>query len=66
MTNMAIVYGMATQIDMVRRYLPSNYSAFVWCQDVIIDGTDVAGWTMDDYVIPRLQSGGIYAKRLSQ
>lgn len=29
---------------------------------LLIVGVDVAGWTLDDYVIPRLASGGIYAE----
>lgn len=39
-------------------YLPSNYSVVYWSPNVaIVEGDDVAGWTADGYVIPRLQSG---------
>lgn len=52
-----------TPADMVRlvgKYLPSNYTASLVDDRVVIEGTDVAGWTFDDYVRPRLMSGGIY------
>lgn len=46
----------------VQRYLPSRYTA---CQQedgsIRIVGRDVAGWTLDGYVIPRLASGMIWA-----
>lgn len=42
--------------------LPANYKAYIGYEDrIIIVGHDVAGWTMDDYVIPRLSSGLITA-----
>lgn len=46
----------------VRAYLPSNYQAVA--QDdgsILIVGVDRAGWTLADYVIPRLASGLIRA-----
>jgi hypothetical protein len=46
---------------MIQRYLPSNYVAFTFGNDVIIEGEDYAGWTLEDYVIPRLRSGNIIA-----
>lgn len=30
----------------------------------VIEGEDVAGWTLDDYVIPRYASGSIYATEI--
>jgi hypothetical protein len=60
----AIVRGMAREVEMIRRYLPSNYIAFTWGNHVWIEGEDVAGWTMEDYVIPRLQSGNIIASQM--
>lgn len=53
-----IEYGKGI-LETVRRYLPSNYEAEYWPNTdvIIIKGEDVAGWTMDDYVIPRLASG---------
>jgi hypothetical protein len=38
--------------ERVEPYLPMNYS--VGC---VIAGYDHAGWTLDDYVLPRLASG---------
>jgi len=68
-TNERIPWGAKTPQDALRivaRYLPSNYTAVVRMDDKIaIWGTDVAGWTMDDYVIPRLASGGIYVKEIA-
>jgi len=60
----ALVRDMAREVDMIRRYLPSNYVAFTWGKDVWIEGNDVAGWTMDGYVIPRLASGNIVASEM--
>lgn len=48
-------------------YLPQNYN--IIGGDLgepgkpvyLIAGTDVAGWTLDGYVIPRLASGTIFA-----
>lgn len=54
----------ASNINVIRRFLPSNYAAFTWGNNVIIEGEDVAGWTMDGYVIPRLASGNFYAKEI--
>ena len=45
-------------------YLHCNYIAFTWGKDVWIEGNDVAGWTMDGYVIPRLASGNIVASEM--
>jgi hypothetical protein len=53
----AVVKGHAPSLEAIRRYLPSNYAADVDGQDVKIRGFDNLGWTLDDYVIPRLASG---------
>ncbi len=53
-------------------YLPSNYKVLV-SQNLsngkgeifIIGGEDNAGWTLDDYVIPRLGSGLIFAEEIT-
>lgn len=52
--------------ETVKRYLPSNYSLLPTETefDFIIEGTDVAGWTLDGYVIPRLESGLHFAKEI--
>lgn len=44
----------------VAAYLPSNYAVLMedsTDEAVVISGIDAAGWTLDDYVIPRLASG---------
>ena len=42
----------------VAAYLPGNYKVLgMQGYDVLIGGTDSHGWTLDDYVIPRLGSG---------
>lgn len=58
-------------IAVVKDYLPSNYTAKEriagWTLSgyagacIEIEGYDIAGWTLDDYVIPRLASGLIVA-----
>ena len=53
-------------LDLVQRYLPSNYEATEEItedgEEVIqIRGRDDSGWTMDGYVIPRLASANVYA-----
>lgn len=45
----------------VLAYLPRNYKATTINEGVLIVGRDVAGWTLRDYVIPRLASGLITA-----
>lgn len=60
----AFIRGRAREVDVIRRYLPSNYIAFTWATGVWIEGNDVAGWTLDGYVIPRLASGGFTASEM--
>ena len=45
------------RLETVRRYLPSNYTADSDGGSIWIHGEDVAGWTLTDYVLPRLHSG---------
>ena len=55
-------------VRSVRAYLPSNYQAFesrAFPGRILIAGNDRAGWTLDDYVLPRLASGLIAAEELS-
>lgn len=48
---------------VVEQYLPRNYRVTGTVDGYVqIEGEDVAGWTADDYVIPRLASGMIFAK----
>lgn len=53
----------------VGRALPSSYRVLSsWEQGdsrvVLVAGTDVAGWTMDDYVLPRLATCGWYGSEV--
>lgn len=49
----------------VTAFLPRNFTARVINADTVaIDGYDHFGWTLEDYVIPRLASGSIWAEKL--
>jgi len=61
----AVVRGQADKVETIRRYLPRFYSAEACGKDVIILGVDNAGWTMHEYVIPRLASGLYRAEELT-
>jgi hypothetical protein len=60
-------FGDASKLlDRVGAYLPSNYTAVLVTADnlvynVKISGKDSMGWTLHGYVIPRLQSGNMFA-----
>jgi len=59
----AVIRGLGhDKVETIRRYLPSNYTADCDGGNIWIHGTDSAGWTLTDYVIPRLASG-LYAAR---
>lgn len=60
-TRWAVVENKAWELAAIKRYLPDNYKAFTFGNDVIIMGIDSAGWTLDEYVIPRLRQWGITA-----
>lgn len=62
MIRQAKIHGRASKINEIRKYLPSNYKAFTFGNDVFITGKDENGWTLLDYVIPRLGSGLFIAK----
>lgn len=61
--------------DNPAAYMPGNYEILAvgahpdhvnhsgWRQ-ALIGGEDVAGWTLDDYVLPRLASGGMYGHEI--
>lgn len=63
----AIITGGADSLAQVQRYMPDNYAArrIEDTGEIEIIGHDVAGWTLDDYVIPRLASGLIWAREVS-
>lgn len=51
--------------ETVARYLPGNYAVAKSTEtEIVITGEDNAGWTLDDYVIPRLGSGLICAREV--
>jgi hypothetical protein len=53
--------------DSVRPYLPDNYKVVEEdpsTRTCVIDGEDVAGWTLDGYVLPRLASGLIFGEEI--
>jgi hypothetical protein len=57
-----------TKPEEVAVYLPGNYrviGAELSTSRILIGGEDVAGWTLDEYVIPRLGSGLIYCKEIT-
>ena len=60
-----------SELNTIRAYLPSNYTArragtFEPYRDtVVIRGEDDHGWTLDGYVIPRLASGLRFATEVS-
>lgn len=60
-------------MDEIARFLPSNYEIAdevienedsIYSARMFIRGHDVAGWTLDGYVIPRLASGLIWAEEV--
>lgn len=62
----AVVERGGMTVEQVSAYLPSNYKVVDQDADTItIEGEDYAGWTLDDYVIPRLASGLIFAKEVT-
>jgi hypothetical protein len=64
-TTRQAVVSSDVNLDTLNRYLPVNYHAYVSDGGVVmIVGHDVAGWTLDGYVIPRLASGLIFAQEL--
>ena len=61
---LATVKQSRVSLEQVRNYLPQNYKAYLdpFSDEIVINGVDRAGWTLDGYVIPRLASGLIVAK----
>lgn len=49
----------------VAAYMPGNYKVLgMQGDDVIIGGVDNHGWTLDEYVIPRLGSGMMHCEEI--
>ena len=62
----------ASDTERIAAYLPANYRVLGRTPmratnnvQILIGGSDVAGWTLDDYVIPRLASGLIFAEEIA-
>jgi len=54
------------RLSEVQAYMPGNYSASANADgSITIAGSDNAGWTLDGYVIPRLASGMIFAREVT-
>lgn len=68
MSRYAKVYGCNLTEGIVQAYLPSNYEVTGTHKDggIMICGDDNLGWTLDDYVIPRLASGMYSAREVTQ
>ena len=51
--------------ESIAAYLPDNYRVIGSVDgETVIGGRDVAGWTLDAYVIPRLASGLYFATEI--
>lgn len=66
----ALVRGLGISTAMVENYLPDNYKAIELRKEagersVLIEGEDRAGWTLDDYVLPRLASGNMFGEEVN-
>ena len=63
----ALIVGRGITAERVAAYLPAGYRVVEadvigkQGDSVIIAGYDIAGWTLEDYVIPRLASGCMFA-----
>lgn len=63
-TRFATVKGFNSERE-VKAYLPENYRLLgIYNDTAVIAGVDVAGWTLDGYVIPRYGSGLMACKEL--
>jgi hypothetical protein len=66
---LAAIKGNGVTLKRVDTYLPGNYTVLGWDDDgdsVLIEGFDSAGWTLDDYVLPRLASGGMFGAEVTR
>lgn len=63
-TRYAIVKGARSERE-VKAYLPENYRLLgTYKGESFIVGEDMAGWTLDGYVIPRFGSGLIACREI--
>jgi hypothetical protein len=62
----AIVRGNDITWDRLHQYLPNNYYVVGLIQGgAVIAGEDRFGWTFEDYIEPRLASGLMFAKEVT-
>lgn len=71
-TRYALVSANAGSTDQIAAYLPDNYRVVgrtpirgTNTVQILIAGSDVAGWTLDGYVLPRLASGMYYGDEVA-
>lgn len=66
MIRAAIIERPTSPLSTIQAYLPGNYDAVQQESDgsIVISGVDSCGWTLDDYVIPRLASGMHFAREI--
>ena len=74
--NLRIALALTSDAKDVAQYLPGNYSVIgrtmelennktsLTLMGILIAGVDDHGWTLDDYVIPRLGSGMIPCREI--
>src|SRR5262245_14096189 len=55
-----------TTLETVQRYMGGNYTATRCGQYILISGEDIAGWTLDGYIIPRLVQWNIGVGELTR
>lgn len=65
MARYALIERPSGRLEQIRAYMPSNYAADRDVDgNILIHGEDVAGWTLDGYVLPRLASGLHFAREI--
>lgn len=53
-------------VTTVEKYLPANYEVILNNDHgIVVAGEDHCGWTLDDYVLPRLGSGLIWGQEIT-
>lgn len=64
----------AAEVKRAQAYLPSGWNATLVTKELVegefkrviaITGYDNAGWTLEDYVIPRMNTGNLFPKEVT-
>lgn len=56
-----------TDSTAIEAYLPGNYRPVRYANNqCLIEGEDSLGWTLEDYVLPRLATGLYFGKECSE